>query len=993
MSGRRTFRVLICTIILVSDVAFATAQEYRSRLISISEGLPDRRVTAIAQDDQGLIWMATPLGVCRYDGYEIQNIGLPDTRATEVKKIFFASHKMYVLDQNGRIFFHHEKGFKRLDLAEYQIYDHVEEVAFDQEGYMWLVHVRSKKIYCFDPDRELLWSQEIDFPNRNPKSFKRRVLHLSDQQQIYCLDGRKGMVLFGKDGKIIKRFQVQDSTETSFYLAGLISTDTSFWVIGQHGLYRPQEDGRLTLEFDNLFQYPHLPLRHHSGRIYYGATLEQFRQIDLNAPLAVPIALSIRNYPSGSLINQLFADRQGNIWIACEIGSILISGQQSNFGSYGLDSLKIPPSISKAISKGIRSILEIDRQIYFSADGIPFLHLDPNTGEVTNLTGFFKAKDGHFHRLAVFDDYLVSGSQLTYHLQRKRLVQSTVRSTDLHAIKDQYDRLITCGSLSCSLYEQPNGQLLGTIFTAGVRSVIRDRLDRIWVCGYNGLQQISFDEKYVRQYISQDTLLRPNMDFNYEIVGSLPCKIVHDVSLLHRDTAWLATSQGLVKLHLPTGSWKQYGTDEGLSVQVVYSLLPEGDSALWLGTGAGLSRFDLRDLSVITYSVKDGIAHDEFNTSSTLIASDGYYYMGGIAGITRFKPEELLSARSQEKETPLLLRSLTVFDGEENRTYSKFSGADNAPLTLRPRDKLLTVDIALTDFSAPDENMFSFYLEGLDDKWSEPSSNHVLRYYNLAPGRYVLHAKGRQAQGAWSTDELTLPIIVQQAFVESFWFPVLMTLVASGIIFGIFTWRYRQRLKLEQLRTRISSDLHDEVGGVLSGLAMQMDLLAEDVPKEIQSKLERVALGSREAASKMRDVIWAVDHSRDHYEDLEERMKAYALEMFDPINVEFYFQSEGMSPHLRLSSEIRQNVLFIFKEAINNIVKHAKATSVSIFCNKTIEGYRLDIRDDGCGFDLQKDSTDGNGLRNMQMRAAKIGAKLEFIQDEGVLWVLHVPLT
>ena len=165
---------------------------------------------------------------------------------------------------------------------------------------------------------------------------------------------------------------------------------------------------------------------------------------------------------------------------------------------------------------------------------------------------------------------------------------------------------------------------------------------------------------------------------------------MHDIIFLHRDTAWLATSQGLVKLHLPTGSWEQYGANEGLSVQVVYSLLPEGDSALWLGTGAGLSRFDLHDHSVITYSVKDGIAHDEFNTSSTLIASDGYYYMGGIAGITRFRPAELLSAWSQEKETPLVLRSVAVFDGIENKTYSKFSGVHNDPCLLytspSPRD-------------------------------------------------------------------------------------------------------------------------------------------------------------------------------------------------------------------------------------------------------------------------------------------------------------------
>ena len=220
---------------------------------------------------------------------------------------------------------------------------------------------------------------------------------------------------------------------------------------------------------------------------------------------------------------------------------------------------------------------------------------------------------------------------------------------------------------------------------------------------------------------------------------------------------------------------------------------------------------------------------------------------------------------------------------------------------------------------------------------------------------------------------------------------MLLTLFVSGIIFGIAHLRYRQRLKLEQLRTRISSDLHDEVGGVLSGLAMQMDLLAEDVPNEIQAKLENVALGSRKAAAKMRDVIWAVDHTRDHYEDLEERMKAYALEMLDPVNIEFYFKSEEMNPGLKINSKVRQNVLFIFKEAINNIVKHAGATTVNISTLRTSDGFNLQIIDNGQGFDQHKMKT-GNGLKYMRMRAAKIGSELEYSSDDGVRIDLKIPL-
>ena len=192
--------------------------------------------------------------------------------------------------------------------------------------------------------------------------------------------------------------------------------------------------------------------------------------------------------------------------------------------------------------------------------------------------------------------------------------------------------------------------------------------------------------------------------------------------------------------------------------------MPEGDSALWLGTGAGLIRLGLRNHSVITYTVKDGIAHDEFNTNSTLIASDGYYYMGGIAGITRFRPEDLMAQRNEQKRIPLIVRSISVFDGDQSRNIPIDFEQKLTPIVLEPRDQLLTIDVAMTDFSNPEQNMFSFYLEGFEDQWSEPSTNHTVRYHNLEPGQYVLHAKGRRSSAVWSAHEMSLPLIVQRSF-------------------------------------------------------------------------------------------------------------------------------------------------------------------------------------------------------------------------------------
>ena len=182
-----------------------------------------------------------------------------------------------------------------------------------------------------------------------------------------------------------------------------------------------------------------------------------------------------------------------------------------------------------------------------------------------------------------------------------------------------------------------------------------------------------------------------------------------------------------------------------------------------------------------------------------------------------------------------------------------------------------------------------------------------------------------------------------------------------------------------------------ELGGVLSGIAMQMDLLKRDVPGSLQQRVKRVATRSRDAASKMRDVIWSVDASRDTFEDLEERMKAYINEMLYPLNITWKFHSENIPADYFINSITRQQVYLIFKEIITNIAKHSEATEVKVSMTMIDrKGIRVVIKDNGIGFDPQQKSR-GDGLRNMSARAQTIGATLISDTEKGVIWTLTVP--
>jgi len=119
----------------------------------------------------------------------------------------------------------------------------------------------------------------------------------------------------------------------------------------------------------------------------------------------------------------------------------------------------------------------------------------------------------------------------------------------------------------------------------------------------------------------------------------------------------------------------------------------------------------------------------------------------------------------------------------------------------------------------------------------------------------------------------------------------LLLLTIAGIAYSIFRYRLQQALAMERLRTKISSDLHDDVGSLLSGLAMQTELMEINASETDKFKLQKIAGISRNAISQMRDLVWSIDSRRETVEDLLERMRELAEELLLPKDISFQMDS------------------------------------------------------------------------------------------------------
>ena len=206
-----------------------------------------------------------------------------------------------------------------------------------------------------------------------------------------------------------------------------------------------------------------------------------------------------------------------------------------------------------------------------------------------------------------------------------------------------------------------------------------------------------------------------------------------------------------------------------------------------------------------------------------------------------------------------------------------------------------------------------------------------------------------------------------------------------------------QRLLLEQ-KQRISRDLHDEIGATLSGIAMYSHLartsLLEKKPQEAANSVNVIQHSATEMVTKLNDIIWLINPGKETLDDVIAKLKEYAQNMCMANNIELLVDLSGDSTSFPLPIETRKNIYLLCKEAINNAAKYSKASTLNIMFRLLSNTLEISIKDNGIGFD-KTTVKQGNGLENMQKRAADIGGKLELVSvpGTGTEWRLTARIT
>ncbi|MCO6510105.1 MAG: hypothetical protein J5I65_04870, partial [Aridibacter famidurans] len=490
-------------------------------------------------------------------------------------------------------------------------------------------------------------------------------------------------------------------------------------------------------------------------------------------------------------------------------------------------------------------------------------------------------------------------------------------------------------------------------------------------------------------------------------------------------TLWAGTySGGLARFK--DGEWTTFGTSKGLPSSRVYSaevLSVGGREQLWVGTGGGgIAVLDLDeeesgfevlsadgsglipsdtvyqifkgpkgriyattnkgvaritpggsegfpDYRSYVFTTADGLPDNECVSGASFIDSAGRVWVGTVSGAAVL---DVGSEYVDDKADPIYIRRITVGGSERNAEAGMEIGYD---------ENNISFEFVMPSGFRESATQYRTQMVGLEDAPSEWSSDTRREFSFIPSGDFEFLVWARDSEGNIS-GPVGMSFVVHPAWWQTWWAIALYFLATAAVValiaFLVYRNRYNRLLEIEKVRTRIASDLHDDVGASLSKISIISEMLAHDGrgrEEEEKRSLLKIADTSREVVGSMGDMVWSINPSKDNLQDTVQRMRRFASDLLAPKDIALRFDAPEKNRTVRLDVDLRRQFYLVFKEAVNNAAKYSECSMVAVDLSLEGQELRLEIADDGKGFDAAK-LNGGNGLGNMRMRMESVGGRL-----------------
>jgi signal transduction histidine kinase len=466
---------------------------------------------------------------------------------------------------------------------------------------------------------------------------------------------------------------------------------------------------------------------------------------------------------------------------------------------------------------------------------------------------------------------------------------------------------------------------------------------------------------------------------------------------------WIATSNnGVIRFDNPAEDEPRYtvlNVSNGLSSNQANCITEDDFGRIYISTARGINRVEPATGRIRLYTQADGLPGNSIGRCARDRA--GNLWFSQKFALARL----IVQQDEQNSPPPVFIGSLRV-NGEKTGKLSELGETSVGNLELASDERQVQIDFFALGFATGERLLYQYKLNNAE--WSEPSAQRTINL-NLSPGSYNFEVRAVNAEGAASENPARVSFSIARPIWQRWWFLTIISVLIGLVIYALYRYRIEQIIKLERVRTRIATDLHDDIGSSLSKIAILSEVVRQKNGiggngAEANGKnepLDIIANTSREMIDSMSDIVWAINPERDNLSDLIQRMRRFAEDILDAQDIGYQFIVPEHLRELALGADVRRDVYLIFKECVNNLAKYAEASEAVIKVKFDANHLLIEIADNGRGFDAEQklnggaaSGFGGNGLKNMRRRAENFGGAIEIESaiGAGTRIVLRIPV-
>jgi signal transduction histidine kinase/ligand-binding sensor domain-containing protein len=1030
--------------------AVARAQQLPIKTYTTADGLPHNSVNRIVKDSRGFLWFCTNEGLARFDSYAFTNFGVEQGLPNSVINDLLETRagEYWVATDGGLVRFdprgmpgtrisRETNSSNRVPMfsvvpvaGEDTAARPVTVVHEGRDGTIWAGTDNGLYRLVRDNGLPSLRYVEVGFPNENRE--QRLVADvLEDARGALWIAAPSGLYRRWPNGSAA-RYGQRDGLPSAYLQDLLEDHDGRLWAGSPlHGFYRfTADESRRPPVVDLALTVPDLPspwvfqLLETSSHRFWIATargLVEFLPAGDDQGRRFR-AYSTRNGLSYYDVTALTEDAAGNLWLGTNnagamklaLNGLTAYGERDGLrqvsavfndraGNLCFRGLLLGDARASVFEGGRLDLVSTDQPGYYPRvgcfDGSRFTGFPPAG---INSLGWGWVNEGLTLQTRQGEWWIGTGQGLYRYPTADRL--DSLRTLRPLAAYTPKDGLATWQMYR--LFEDSRGDVWVSSIGADTNGLARwDHLSSrvIDMAGLPGLPLLknslprAFGEDAGGNvWVGFDGQLARYHDGTFQLFTSnegVPPGAIRDI---HRDRAgrlWLASaSSGLVRIDDAASDrpkFLAYTTAQNISSNDIEAVTEDLDNRIYAAGARGIDRLAPATGHVEHFTTADGLAPGRFRAAFR--DRFGVLWFGTTTGLARLAP----TPERPAAPPPVVIGAVRI-DGVAE-PISALGEQEVVLADFGPDQNQVQIDFVGLGFGSGDVLRYQYRLQGADADWSVPNEQRSVTYASLAPRRYTFVVRAVNSDGAFSEQPATITFAILRPVWQRAWFLGLAALMLCGMVYSLYRYRVARLLEMANMRTRIATDLHDDIGANLTRIALLSQVatqksLAPPLSGSSQGVLDIAAEGgplgsiariARESVSSMSDIVWAINPARETLLDLTRRMRQHADEIFTLRNIELRFDAPEARPDLRLGVDVRRDVLLIFKESVNNAARHSGCTRVEIDFRVERSRLLLSVGDNGAGFDPSLES-EGQGLTSMKRRARRLKGTLDLRSANGL---------